>query len=156
MTVAGVCLVAAISGCALTGWRASQQDAALPSASCGSTVTHMLSSATKLLSAGPGALACFDAAARSCRPASLTVTEMGTDDGADDVFVVKPGGGACQVTEFSQSWSANFGGSHSAVTSINCRLVAIAAPGVTLNCGGQQLLIPATVIVLGSDPGAGS
>jgi len=43
---------------------------------------------THALSADPGALTCFTAAARACRAASIQITEMGTDTGTTFVFSI--------------------------------------------------------------------
>jgi hypothetical protein len=130
---------------AAVGCSAGGQPTALPHATCGSAVTHGLSAATQLLSAGNGSLSCFQTAARHCRPASLAVTEMGTDTGTNYVFTVEPGGAGCPVTELSQPYSANFGGSQGTITTTHCRVAAVTAAGVTLGCGTQDLLVPATV-----------
>lgn len=68
---------------------------------------------------------------------------MGVDTGTDYVFAVVPGSARCQVTEWSQYYSANFGGSHGKVAVAQC--FATAGPaGVKLGCGGQDILIPVT------------
>jgi hypothetical protein len=129
----------------LAGWRLSQHAAALPHASCGDAVTHSLDGSTHALSADPGALTCFTAAARNCRAASVEITEMGTDTGTTFVFSIDPGRTACQVTELSQDYSANFGGSAGPVVTASCRLATVTGRGVTLGCGGQDVLIPSAV-----------
>lgn len=139
-------IVAAISVLAVT-WQISMHAAALPRPSCGSGVTHHLDGGTQLLGADPGALTCFSTAARGCRPASIEVTEMGVDTGTYYVFTIEPGGTACQVTELSQDYSANFGGSAGPVSAISCRRTAVSRRGVALRCGGQDVLIPAQVSV---------
>ena len=123
----------------------SQQPAALPEAKCGSAVTHFLTAGTQLLSARHGALTCFATAARRCRAASLGVTEMGVDTGTNFVFTIDPGGSPCRVTETSQGYSANFGGSTGPLVTRLCRLTGVTGAGVTLRCGGQTVLIPAKV-----------
>jgi hypothetical protein len=70
---------------------------------------------------------------------------MGIDTGTDYVFVVKPGRTPCQVTEQRQAYSANFGGSQSAVSTVPCRTVAVTRTGVALSCHGRGVLIPANV-----------
>lgn len=137
-------IVAAV-GAAAVAWRISQHAAGLPHASCGSASTHFLTSDTQFLSADPGALTCFVRAARECRPASLGVNEMGVDTGTDYVFTVEPGGTSCQVTELRQDYSANFGGSQGAVSTVPCRRTAVTGKGIGLSCGGQDVLIPAKV-----------
>jgi hypothetical protein len=102
---------------------------------------------THALSADPGALTCFTAAARDCRAASIEITEMGTDTGTAFVFSIDPGGATCQVTELGQDYSANFGGSAGPVITTSCRLAAVTGNGVTLGCGRQDVLIPSTVRV---------
>jgi hypothetical protein len=134
--------MAAVGG--LVTWLATRP-AALPHASCGRAVTHLLDSSTQGLSADPGALGCFSTAARRCSAASIEVTEMGVDTGANYVFTIEPGKTPCQVAETSQWYSANFGGSTGRVTSMPCRLTAMTGRGVMLNCGGQDVLIPAVV-----------
>jgi hypothetical protein len=141
--IGGVVITAAIG--ALAGWRLSQHAAALPHASCGGAVTHSLDSSTHALGADRGALTCFTAAARTCRAASIEITEMGTDAGTTFVFSIDPGGTACQVSELSQDYSANFGGSAGPVITTSCRLGAVTGSGVTLGCGRQDVLIPAAL-----------
>ena len=117
----------------------------LPKASCGSAATHRVDGDTQLLAADPGALTCFGAAARGCRPASIEVHEIGVDTGTTYVFAIGRGGTACQVTELSQYYSANFGGSTGPVTAMACRRTAVTGRGVTLACAGQNVLIPSAV-----------
>jgi len=119
--------------------------AALPQATCGSASTHALDAVTQLLDAEKGALSCFETAMRHCQAASLAITEMGVDTGTGYVFAIKPGGTGCPVTELSQSYSANFGGSQGTITATQCRLAEVTGAGVTLSCAGQDVLIPATV-----------
>ena len=118
---------------------------ALPKASCGNAVTHGLNARTEILSAGKTALTCFSAAARACQKGSLEVTEMGTDTGTQHVFAVTAQGEPCQVTELSQDYSANFGGSTGPVSSTGCRVTVTTKAGVTLTCAGQELLIPVRI-----------
>jgi len=139
--IGGTVIAAAAGGVA--GWRLSQH-AALPRASCGSAVTHRLDEGTRALSADPGALACFSAAARDCRAAGIEITETGTGTGTSFVFSTGPGP-RCQATELSQAYSANFGGSAGPVTPVPCRLAAVSGAGVTLGCGGHDVLIPSAV-----------
>lgn len=139
-----VCAVAAAAAGGLITWRA-VRPARLPHASCGSAVTHLLDASTQALSADPGALGCFSAAARKCSPASIEITELGVDAGTSSVFTIGPGGTRCQVTGTSQGYSANFGGSAGPVTSVSCRLTAVTGKGVMLGCGGPDVLIPASV-----------
>jgi hypothetical protein len=143
--IAGAVIAAAAGG--LAGWRLSQHAAALPRASCGGAVTHSLDGGTQALSADPGALTCFAVAARNCKAASIEITEMGIDTGTTFVFSIDPGGTTCQVTELSQHYSANFGGSAGPVVTTSCRLAAVSDRGVTVSCGGQDVLIPVTVSV---------
>lgn len=139
-------VIAAAAG-VLAGWRLSQHAAALPHASCGDAVTHSLDGSTHALSADPGALTCFSAAARHCRAASIEITQMGVDTGTAFVFSIDPGGTRCQVTELSRDYSANFGGSAGPVITASCRLAAVTGKGVTLSCGRQDVLIPPAVSV---------
>ena len=142
--IIGGAVIASAGG--LAGWRLSQPAAAaLPHASCGSAVTHSLDGSTRALSADPGALACFASAARDCKAAGIGITEMGTDTGTDFVFSIGPGGATFSVTELSQDYSANFGGSAGPVTTAPCRLTAVMGEGVTLRCAGQDVLIPSAV-----------
>ncbi len=141
---ASAVLVAAL-GMAAAGCSGGGQPAALPQATCGSATTHFLDAATQFLSADKGSLGCFETAARHCRAASLAVTEMGTDTGTDYVFTVQPGGAGCQVTELSQPYGENFGGSRGTITTTRCRVAGVAAAGVRLGCAGQSVLVPAQV-----------
>ena len=118
---------------------------ALPKATCGQALTHGLNAATQMLSADKGALNCFHVAARNCKTASIGVTEMGVDTGTKHVFAIKPGGKGCEVTELSQGYSANFGGRHGKIGSTPCSVATVTGGGVTLACGGEKVLIPATV-----------
>jgi len=137
-------IVAAAAAVVIT-WRVSQHQTATPPASCGSAVTHFLNGQTHLLGADHGALTCFDAAARSCRPASLHVTEIGVDTGTDYTFTIESGGASCRVTEQSNFYSANGGGSTGPVTTTSCLRTAVTGAGVSLSCAGQDVLIPAKV-----------
>jgi hypothetical protein len=137
-------IVAAAAAVVIT-WRVSQHQTAAPPASCGSAVTHFLNGQTHLLGADHGALTCFDAAAKSCRPASLHVTEMGVDTGTDYTFTIESGGASCRVTEQSNFYSANGGGSTGPVTTTSCLRTAVTDAGVSLSCAGQDVLIPAKV-----------
>jgi hypothetical protein len=144
MLLVGLCAVA-MTGCgASTGGRAPHHDLTLPHAACGTVSTHQLSPDTQLISASPGALGCFDAAVRNCRTGSIRVTEIGVDTGTQYVFVIQSGGRPCQVTEFSQSYSANFGGSEGPVLTASCHQAALTSGGVTLRCGGAEYVIPPT------------
>jgi hypothetical protein len=145
MLLVGLCAVA-MTGCgASTGGPSAHHYLALPHAACGTVSTHQLSPDTQLISASPGALGCFDAAVRTCRKASIHVTEMGVDTGTQYVLVLEPGRTPCLLTEYSQSYSANFGGSEGPVLTTSCHEVALTGSGLTLRCGGEQYLIPATV-----------
>jgi hypothetical protein len=119
--------------------------AALPKATCGRASTHGLGAATRILSADKGALSCFHVAARDCKTASIAVTEMGVDTGTNHVFAIEPGGKNCAVTELSQLYSANFGGSRGKIGTVRCSVAAVTGGGVTLSCAGHRLLIPAAV-----------
>ncbi len=138
--IGGAVVAAAFGG--LAGWRLSQGTAALPHASCGGAVTHTLDGSTQALGADRGALTCFTAAARHCREASIEITEMGTDTGTSFVFRIGAGGTPCQVTELSQDYSANFGGSAGPVVTTSCRVAAVTGNGVLLGCGQDRVLIP--------------
>ena len=144
------CAVVAAAGALTATWpfgqhATGQHWTALPKASCGSATTHGVNSDTQVLIADPGALNCFGAAARSCKSASVEVTDMGVDTGTTYVFIIEPGGTACQVTELSQYYSANGGGSTGPVSAVSCLKPAVTGTGVTLTCGGQDVLIPAAV-----------
>lgn len=152
LAVAGVLSVAlaAMTGCSAHGPAGptvhpqTVPPKALPKASCGEAGTHELSGSTQFFRADKGALSCFATAVRHCQSASIAITEMGTDTGTDFVFAVVPGQARCQATKWSQDYSANFGGSQGKVAVTGCS--ATAGPnGVLLGCGGQSLLIPATV-----------
>jgi len=138
-------VVVAVLGVAAASLRTSPHRPTLPRASCGSAVTHFLTSDTRALSARPGALACFRKAARACRSASLGVTEMGVDTGTSYVFRIEPGSTSCRVVELRQAYSANFGGSKGVVISVPCHLTAVTVRGVTLRCAGHGVLVPARV-----------
>jgi hypothetical protein len=141
-------IVAAAAAAALTTWQVSQHQTAAPPAACGSAWTHSLSGQTQLLGADRGALTCFDAAARACRPASLHVSAFGVDTGTDYTFTIESGesgGPSCRVTEQSNFYSANGGGSTGPVTTTSCLRTAATGEGVSLSCAGQDVLIPAKV-----------
>jgi hypothetical protein len=144
-------IVAVAAAAALITWQVSQQQTAAPPAACGSASTHNLNGQTQLLSADHGALTCFDAAARACRPASLHVSAFGVDTGTDYTFTTESGesgesgGPSCRVTEQSNFYSANGGGSTGPVTTTSCLRTAATGEGVSLSCAGQDVLIPAQV-----------
>ncbi len=121
----------------------SQHPAAPPAARCGSAVTHFVTADTQIFAARRGALTCFATAARHCRAASLSVTAVGVDTGSHYVFTIAPGGSPCRVTETSQFYSANGGGSQGPLVTRSCRMAGVTGQGVTLTCGGQTVLIPA-------------
>jgi hypothetical protein len=145
-------IVAAIAGVVI-GLQVSHHQTAqtvAPPASCGSTWTHSVSGQTQLLGADHGALPCFDAAVRACKPASLHVIDMGVDTGTDYVFTIEGStsqgaGASCRVTEASNFYSANGGGSTGPVTTTSCQRTAVTSAGVSLTCAGQDVLIPAKV-----------
>jgi hypothetical protein len=138
-------IIVAVVGVAAGTWRTSHHPAALQRASCGSAVTHFLTNHTQILGADSGALTCFVKAARECRRAGLHVTEMGVDTGTDHVFIIEPGKASCRITEQSQAYSANFGGSQGAVHTAQCHRIAVTRSGVALRCGGRDVVIPAKV-----------
>jgi hypothetical protein len=140
-------IVAAVGAAAAALRSSSPHPSALPHPTCGSAITHFLTGHTQLLSADPAALSCFVKAARQCRSASLGVTEMGVDTGTDYLFAIKPGGTSCKFTELSQYYSANFGGSRSKVSTVQCRRNAVTRAGVELRCAGRDVLIPSKVSV---------
>jgi hypothetical protein len=145
-TIIIICaVIVAVVAAAAFALRIGHHRTALPRASCGSATTHFLTSDTQVLSAKVGALTCFVRAARECRSASIGVTEMGVDTGTDYVFIIEPGKAPCQVAEDSQGYSANFGGSQTAVSTVPCRRSAVTSSGVMLRCGGRDVLIPAKV-----------
>ena len=145
---------AAVAVLAVSG-RSDQRSAAagavLPRASCGSATTHRVDNLTTIIAADPGALSCFETAARSCGSASLRVVEMGVDAGYMHVFIIERsgiaerGGAPCLVTELSQGYSARFGESADQVSSLTCRMTAATGAGVGLRCGGRDVVIPAVV-----------
>jgi hypothetical protein len=147
----GVIIVCAVVMAAVGGlvtWlvtRPVTRPVTLPHASCGRAWTHLLDSSNHFLGAEPGALGCFSTAARRCSSASIAVTEWGIDTGTNYVFVIASGRPLCKVTELSRDYGLVKG--LSPVTSVACRLTAVASEGVMLNCGGQGLLIPATVSI---------
>jgi len=143
MIIAGAAIAAA-AGALLAAWQISRP-AELPQASCGQTITHDLDAGTQILSADPGALQCFDSAARACTPASIEITQMGVDAGTRYVLTIGSGGTACQVTGLSQ----DYGGPDwkGPVRTVPFRLAAVTGQGVMLRCGGQDVLIPAAMSV---------
>ena len=145
IVILGAVIVAAAAATAVISWRVSQHQTAAPPATCGSAWTHSLNGQTHLLGADHGALTCFDLAARACRPASLHVSEFGVDTGTDYTFTIESGGPSCRVTEASNFYSANGGGSTGPVTTTSCLRTAVTGGGVSLSCAGQDLLIPAQV-----------
>jgi len=143
-----ICAVIVAAACTAgsAAWFSGHHAKALPRATCGTASTHFLTGNTQMLSADRGALTCFLKAARECKHASLGVTEMGVDTGTEYVFAITPGTPACQVTEQRQDYSANFGGSQSAISTVQCRTTAVTRTGVALSCRGRNVLIPANVI----------
>jgi hypothetical protein len=135
-------VLGAAVGASVTIWQHAQHARSLPKASCGSATTHFIDGNTQVFAADPGALTCFDAAAQRCRAASIEMVAMGVDTGTDYVFTIEPGGTACQVTEQSQYYSANFGGSTGPVVAVACVRTGVTGRGVALSCGGQAVLIP--------------
>jgi len=116
----------------------------LPDPTCGAAAAHLVNGVTPFFQAPPATLACFSTAARECKAASIAVVENGVDTGTSYVFVIEPGGTPCRVTELTQDYSANFGGSLGSVSSTPCRRTAVTARGVVLKCGGPDILIPAS------------
>ena len=98
-----------------------------------------------MLSAGKGTLSCFETAVRHCRTASLAVTEMGVDTGTSYVFAIAPGGTGCPVTELSQAYSANFGGTHGAVATVRCQVAGVTGGRRDAGLRGHRVLVPAQV-----------
>jgi hypothetical protein len=72
---------------------------------------------------------------------------MGIDTGTHHVFTIEPGGTPCQVTELSQDYSANFGGSTGPISSTSCHRTTVSRKGVVLGCAGHEVLIPAALSV---------
>jgi hypothetical protein len=137
--------LATAAGCSAGGQPATNAPATLPRPTCGGARTHLLSADTELLSADKGALTCFGTAARHCKAASLAITQIGVDTGVDYVFTIQAGGTACQVTELSQWYSANFGGLAGKVVGTQCHQADATGAGLLLSCAGQDVLIPSTV-----------
>jgi hypothetical protein len=142
VTVVVCAVVVTAVGALLVTRQGSPHASALPHVNCGSADTRQLGAGTRVLEADHGALNCFSAAARTCKAATLDVRETGVDTGTDHVFSIEPGKTPCQVTETSQAYSANFGGSHSAVSTTHCRLAAVTVTGVELSCDGGDEQIP--------------
>lgn len=115
--------------------------AALPAADCGSATTRAVNADTVVTLADPGALSCFTAAARACRPAAVQLVARGVDAGTTYVFRIDSGGAACRVTESSQTYVEP--GRHGQVRTTVCERTGVSAVGVTLDCDGQTVLIPA-------------
>ena len=70
---------------------------------------------------------------------------MGVDTGTKYVFAIAPGKSNCAATEWSQGYSANFGGSKQFKVVVTQCSAATKPDGVMLGCGGQDILIPVTV-----------
>jgi hypothetical protein len=141
-----ICTVIAAAACGAKALPQSRHHAAtLQHPSCGSAWTFFLTGHTQLLGADHGALSCFITAARECKSASLSVTEMGVDTGTHFVFRIEPGTTPCQVTEDSRSYSANLGGSQGPVSTVSCHRTAVTSTGTMLSCRGREVLIPAKV-----------
>jgi hypothetical protein len=87
--------------------------------------------------------------ARACAAASIADTLLGVAAGTSYVLVVEPDRASCRVTRLAQGYSVSFGLAAPAgpVISAACRRTAVTASGVTLNCGGPDILIPAKVTV---------
>jgi hypothetical protein len=136
-----VVVLAAGSAVAATQLGHHKDGTALPAANCGSATTHAVGADTVVTAADPGALSCFDAAARACNPASIQVVAQGVDAGTTYVFRINSGGTACRVTELSQTYVEP--GRHSQVKSVTCDRTGVSAVGVNLSCDGQDVLIPA-------------
>jgi len=150
------CGLAVIAGGTLAGCGVSQRAVTPPAVSCGSAVTHFLTARTQLLSAHPGTLPCFYKAARNCHSASISVTAMGVDTGTHYVFAIQPGTRPCLVIEHSQFSMVSGGVRRGPVITTQCRVVAAAGEGVTLSCGGRDILIPAELAMSVDPRGAAS
>jgi hypothetical protein len=70
---------------------------------------------------------------------------MGVDTETEYVFSLEPRGSSCNVTEWRQDYSANFGGSQSKIAAAPCRRTAVTSKAVLLTCSGRGVLIPAKV-----------
>ena len=73
------------------------------------------------------------------------MTTVGVDAGIRYEFAIEPGTYPCQVTEQRQFYLVSGGPPHGPVTTSACQRATATADGVTLTCGRQQFLIPATV-----------
>ena len=96
-----------------------------------------------IITAGPGALTCFNTAAHRCEPASITVIERGIDSGTAYVFGVEPRSATCAATELNQDYSVR--GDASQVGPLSCLMTAVNSTGITLACPDHTVLIPAIV-----------
>lgn len=112
----------------------------LPTANCGSATARSVDASTVVTMADPGALTCFYNAARACQPAAVQIVARGVDAGTDYVFKIDSGGKACRVTESSQTYVEP--GRHGPVQSVTCDRTGVTDVGVTLSCGGQDVLVP--------------
>lgn len=139
----GVAVVVLAAGTAVAATQLGHHkaDTALPKATCGSAITRALNADTVVIAADPGALSCFDGAARACDPAALQVVARGIDAGTTYVFRIESGGSACRVTELSQTYVEPR--RHGPVKSVSCERTGVSAVGVNLSCEGQDVLIPA-------------
>jgi hypothetical protein len=128
----------------------------LPEASCGSAVTSAFTGGAPFIvgSADHGSLACFTAAARACKPASILIVEVQVDTGTDELFGIDRGGqpGRCPVTVLEQPYSMELGkykvpgGNYVGdITTTHCRVASVTAAGVLISCAGQPVIIPPTV-----------
>ncbi|WP_194925871.1 hypothetical protein [Catenulispora pinisilvae] len=139
---AAVVVLAAGSAVAATQLGGHNAQTALPKASCGSAITRAVTSDTSVTAADPGALTCFQTAARTCSPAAVQVDQRGVDAGRTYVFQIKSGGATCQVDELSQSSMEP--GKAGQVQSVTCDRSGVTTEGVMLTCGGRNVLIPST------------
>jgi len=118
--------------------------AALPHPTCGSASIDSPGGDTQVYRADPDALTCFGRATRECRPASILLVKQGVDTAMEYVFTVERTGTTCRVRELSQFYSDNYGGATGPVQTTRCDRATVTGRGVTLACGGQDILIPLT------------
>jgi len=138
----GAAVVVVAAGTAVAATQLGHHGAGTTSAAanCGSATARSVDASTVVTTADPGALTCFYNAARACRPASVQIVARGVDAGTDYVFKVDSGGKACRVTESSQTYVEP--ARHGPVRSVTCDRTGVTDVGVTLSCGGQDVLIP--------------
>jgi hypothetical protein len=114
---------------------------------CGWAITHGLSARTQVLEESKGSLTCFTEAAKACKPATITVENMGVDTGTRFQFTINAGGkpASCAVTETSQFYGVVTLPKKQPVYVTHGQVAAVTRTGVLLSYGRQHVLIPSVV-----------